>query len=75
MEYKLHLLWYYLFQETALVFDFTMLEMMYYFGLLYHMNMRYTKKRAEFLKEFLNIPSINRKCNLMRFVNEFCFLL
>ena len=51
------------------MFDFTMLEMMYYFGLLYRMNMHYTKKRAEFLKEFLTIPSVNRKCSLMRFVN------
>ena len=48
------------------MFDFTMLEMMYYFGLLYRMSMQYTKKRAEFLKEFLNIPSITRKCSLMR---------
>ena len=55
-------------QETALVYDFTMLEMMYYFGLFYRMNMHYTKKRTEFLMQLLNIPSINRKCNLMRFV-------
>ena len=51
--------------------DFTMLEMMYYFGLLYHMSMQYTKKRAEFLKEFLNIPSIDRKCSLMRYLSMY----
>ena len=57
-----------LFQETALVVDFTMLELMYYFGLLYGMNLSYTKKRAEFLKEFLNIPSIHKRCSLMRYM-------
>ncbi|XP_065909677.1 ABC transporter G family member 20-like [Dysidea avara] len=52
-------------QETALIYEFTMLELMYYFGILYRMNMKYTRKRTEFLKEFLNLPTIHRRCGIM----------
>lgn len=52
-------------QETALIYEFTMLETMYYFGILFRMNLRYTKKRTEFLQEFLNLPSIHKRCGLM----------
>ena len=44
-----------------------MLELMYYFGIVYHMNMSYVKKRTEFLKEFLNLPTIHRRCGVMRY--------
>ena len=56
-----------LYKETALIYEFTMLELMYYFGILYRMNMKYTRKRTEFLKEFLNLPTIHRKCGVMRY--------
>ncbi|XP_065910114.1 ABC transporter G family member 23-like isoform X2 [Dysidea avara] len=52
-------------QETALIYEFTMLELMYYFGILYRMNMKYTRKRTEFLKEFLNLPTIHCRCGIM----------
>ncbi|XP_065917161.1 ABC transporter G family member 20-like [Dysidea avara] len=52
-------------QETALIYEFTMLELMYYFGILYRMNMKYTRKRTEFLKDFLNLPSMHRRCKIL----------
>ena len=54
-------------KETALIYEFTMLELMYYFGILYRMNIRYTRKRTEVLKEFLNLPTIHRRCGTLRY--------
>ncbi|XP_065916659.1 ABC transporter G family member 20-like [Dysidea avara] len=52
-------------QETALIYEFTMLELMYYFGILYRMNLKYIRRRTEFLKNFLNLPSIHRRCKIL----------
>ncbi|XP_065916658.1 ABC transporter G family member 20-like isoform X2 [Dysidea avara] len=52
-------------QETALIYEFTMLELMYYFGILYRMNLKYIRKRTEFLKNFLNLPTIHCRCKIL----------
>ena len=41
---------------------------MYYFGLLFEMNLKLIKLRLEFLKEFLNLPNTNQLCETLRFV-------
>ncbi|XP_065915505.1 ABC transporter G family member 20-like isoform X2 [Dysidea avara] len=50
-------------QELALQLEMTMKEMMYYFGILFKINLKYVKKRREFLKEFLSIPSADTLCS------------
>ncbi|XP_065911619.1 ABC transporter G family member 23-like isoform X2 [Dysidea avara] len=52
-------------QETALISEFTMLELMYYFGILYRMNMKYARKRTKLLRKLLNLPTIHRRCGLL----------
>ena len=44
-----------------------MRETMYYFGILFKINFKYVKKRINFLKEFLNIPSADILCSRMRY--------
>ena len=55
-------------QEEALALKFTIKETMYYFGLLFEMNLKFIKQRLEFLKEFLNLPDTNQLCQTLRFV-------
>ena len=49
--------------------EFTIMELFYYFALLYHMNLAYTRKRIEMLKAFLGLPSLTRKCGLLRYTS------
>jgi len=44
-----------------------MRETMYYFGILFKINFKYVKKRINFLKDFLNIPSADMLCGHMRY--------
>jgi len=46
--------------------ELTMRETMYYFGFLFKINLKYIKKRTDFLKEFLKIPSADTLCSQMR---------
>ena len=43
-----------------------MRETMYYFGILFKINLKYIKKRTDFLMEFLSIPSADKLCGQMR---------
>jgi len=54
-------------KETAVVNEFTMMELFYYFGLLYHMKLPYTRKRVVMLKAFLGLPTLTRKCGALRY--------
>ena len=63
-----------LLKEPALVYQFTMLELMYYFGILYGMNLKYTRRRTDFLKEFLNLPTIHRICGHLRYYCVYVFV-
>ena len=53
-------------QEEALASQCTMKEIMYYFGLLFGMNMKSVKQRSEFLKHFLNLPATDQLCGTLR---------
>ena len=44
---------------------------MYYFGLLFEMNLKSIKLQLEFLKEFLNLPDTKQLCETLRFVHVF----
>ena len=57
------------FQEVALISEFTMLELMYFFGILNHMNLKYVRRRTDFLKEFLNLPAIHKRCGVLRYAS------
>ena len=46
----------------------TIKETMYYFGLLYEMNLKLIKKRLEFLEHFLNLPTASQLSDTLRFV-------
>eukprot|EP00731_Ephydatia_muelleri_P031186 Em0022g700a len=47
-------------QESALYGDFTMMETMYYFGLLHGMSLKEIKIRGKFLLELLELPAGNK---------------
>ena len=48
---------------------------MYYFGLLFEMNLKSIKLRLEFLKEFLNLPDTKQLCETLRFVHVYMYVL
>ncbi|XP_054159338.1 ABC transporter G family member 20-like [Oppia nitens] len=47
-------------QETALFSEFTITEMLYYFGILYDMDLSKIKERINHLKDLLNLPQKDR---------------
>ena len=55
-------------QETALYQNFTISEMLFYFGRLHHMKRKVIFSREEFLLSFLDIPWKNKKILQLRFV-------
>ena len=55
-------------QEEALATEFTIKETMYYFGIIFEMKFKYIGQRAEFLKEFLDLPSLSQLCGTLRLV-------
>lgn len=52
-------------QEEALATEFTIKETMYYFGIIFEMNFKYIRQRAEFLKGFLDLPSLSQLCGTL----------
>ena len=44
-----------------------MRETMYFFGILFKMNLNYVKERIDCLKKFFSIPSADRQCSQMRY--------
>lgn len=48
-------------QELALFGDFTMLETMYYFGILHGLSFKKIRERGQFLLELLELPSVNKR--------------
>ena len=42
---------------------------MYYFGIIFEMKFQYVRKRAEFLKQFLDLPSLDQMCGTLRLAN------
>ena len=55
-------------QEEALATEFTIKETMYYFGIIFEMKFRYIQQRTDFLKEFLDLPSLSQLCGTLRLV-------
>ena len=53
-------------QETALYKDFSISEMLHYFGHLHHMNRRKILEREKFLLEFLDLPSKSSRISQLR---------
>jgi len=53
-------------QELALQMKMTMRETMYYFGILFKMNLKHVNKRTDFLKGFLSISSADTLCGKLR---------
>ena len=39
---------------------------MYYFGILFDIKLQHIKERTEFLKEFLNLYTVDALCNTLR---------
>jgi len=65
-------------QETALYKDFSISEMLHYFGHLHNMDRRDILSREKFLLSFLDLPSSSKKICQFRFViyiryNSFIF--
>ena len=58
-------------QETALYQNFTISEMLHYFGRLHHMKGKVIVAREEFLLSFLDLPSKTKRINHLRFEIEF----
>ncbi|XP_065885768.1 ABC transporter G family member 20-like isoform X2 [Dysidea avara] len=52
-------------QEEALALTLTMREVMYYFGILFDIKLQHIKERTEFLKEFLNLYTVDALCNTL----------
>jgi ABC-type multidrug transport system ATPase subunit len=57
-------------QETALYKDFSISEMLHYFGHLHNMNRKDILSREKFLLSFLDLPSRSRKISQLRFELE-----
>jgi len=55
-------------QEEALAPEFTMREMMYYFGIIFNMSLSCIKQRTEFLREFLELKTSDALCKTLRLV-------
>ena len=62
-------------QETALYKDFSISEMLHYFGHLHHMERREILQRESFLLTFLDLPSKSKKISQLRFDFGFVFLI
>jgi ABC-type uncharacterized transport system ATPase subunit len=54
-------------QETALYKNFSISEMLHYFGRLHNMNRKDILSREQFLLSFLDLPSRTRKVSQLRF--------
>ena len=54
------------FQELALYGDFTMLETMYYFGILHGMSCKEVKTRGKFLLDLLELPNKDKLIRKLR---------
>ncbi|XP_065887981.1 ABC transporter G family member 20-like [Dysidea avara] len=52
-------------QEEALAPEFTMKEMMYYFGIIFNMKLSHIKERTEFLREFLELKTADALCKTL----------
>lgn len=55
-------------QELALFGDFTMMETMYYFGILNRMSCRKIKERGKFLTNLLELPTASKSIKKLRSV-------
>ena len=55
-------------QETALYTNFSISEMLHYFGHLHNMNRRDILSREEFLLSFLDLPSGSKRISQLRFL-------
>lgn len=53
-------------QELALYGDLTMLETLFYFGILHKMNRKKVKARGDFLLNLLELPSQNKLIRKLR---------
>ena len=58
-------------QEVAVYEEFTIEEMLYYFGKLYDLERQVLKERIQFLISFLDLPNKNRLVKQLRYV--YCF--
>jgi ABC-type multidrug transport system ATPase subunit len=56
-------------QETALYKDFSISEMLHYFGHLHNMHRKDIISRETFLLTFLDLPSRTKKISQLRFVH------
>jgi ABC-type multidrug transport system ATPase subunit len=54
-------------QETALYKDFSISEMLHYFGHLHHMDRKEILSREKFLLSFLDLPSRTKRISQLRF--------
>ena len=57
-------------QESGLYGDFTMLETMYYFGILHGMSRAKVKARGKFLLDLLDLPSHSKLIKKLRYVYD-----
>lgn len=55
-------------QETALYKEFSISEILHYFGHLHHMERREILSREQFLLSFLDLPSRSKRISQLRFV-------
>ena len=62
-------------QETALYKDFSISEMLHYFGHLHHMERQEILSREQFLLSFLDLPSRSKRISQLRFGRESCVSL
>ena len=58
-------------QETALYKDFSISEMLHYFGHLHNMDRKDILSREKFLLSFLDLPSRSKKICQLRFLLKF----
>ena len=48
--------------------QFSIMETMYFFGVMFHMGFKQIKERATFLRNLLELPPLKKRINEMRLV-------
>jgi len=56
-------------QDVGLVYELSIIETMYLFGVIFKLKFGHVRERAEFLRKLLDLPPLKRHIGRMRYSN------